>query len=119
MDIRKYLGTLVLSVALLLASSIPSLAKNSRSVDLNHDVVLSGTTLPAGNYIVRWEAQSPRATVEFTRGHKVVLSTECKFEDRGKKYRSDMVVYHTAEDGTSTLNEIRFAGSSEVLVFKQ
>jgi hypothetical protein len=119
MNIRKHLWTSLLSLALLLASGIPGLAKNSRTVTLTHDVVLNGTTLPAGKYVVQWEAQSSRTTVEFARGHKVVLSTECKFEDRGNKYPSNMVVYDTASDGTSTISEIRFAGSSEVLVFNQ
>jgi hypothetical protein len=119
MDIRKYLGTSILSAALLLACCIPALAKNSRTVDLRREVVLSGKTLPAGEYVVRWEARSPLATVEFKRGYKVVLSTEGRLEDRGKKYNADMVIYNTAADGTSTVSEIRFAGSSEVLVFNQ
>jgi hypothetical protein len=119
MDIRKYLGTSILAAALLLASGIPGLAKNSRTVALTHDAVLSGKTLPAGKYVVQWEAHSPQAAVEFAQGHKVVLSTEGRFEDRGKKYNSNMVVYDSASDGTSTISEIRFAGSSEVLVFNQ
>jgi hypothetical protein len=49
----------------------------------------------------------------------VVLSTEGKFEDRGKKYHTNTVVYDTGSDGNSTISEIRFAGSSEVLVFNQ
>jgi len=119
MDIRKYFGTLILSVVLLLASGIPSFAKNSRTVALTRNVVLNGTTLPAGEYVVRWKAQSPQATVEFTREYKVVLSTEGRLEDRGKKYNSDTVIYSTAADGTMTIREIRFAGSSEVLVFNE
>ena len=117
MDIRKYLGTSILSVALLLACGIPGLAKNSRTVALPHDAVLSGKTLPAGNYVVQWEAHSPQAVVEFAQGHKVVLSTEGRIEDRGTKYDSNTVVYDTAPDGTSSISEVRFAGSSEVLVF--
>jgi hypothetical protein len=119
MDIRKYVGTSILSVALLLASGIPGFAKNSRIVALTHDVVLSGTTLPAGQYVVRWKAHSPGTSVEFAQGHKVVLSTEGRFVDRGNKYDSDSVVYDTAADGTKTITEIRFAGSSQVLVFGQ
>ena len=119
MDIRKYLGTSILAAALLLASGIPGLAKNSRTVALARDAVLSGKTLPACDYVVQWEARSPQATVEFARRHKVVLSTEGKLEDRGKKYNSNTVVYGTASDGTTTISEIRFAGSSEVLVFNQ
>ena len=117
MDIRKYLGTSILSAALLLACGIPGLAKNSRTVALPHDAVLSGKTLPAGNYVVQWEAHSPQAVVEFAQRHKVVLSTEGRCEDRGKKYYSNVVVYDTASDGSRTISEIRFAGSSEVLVF--
>jgi hypothetical protein len=122
MGIRKYLSILIVSVALLLASGIPGFAKNSRNIDLTRDVVLSGTTLPAGQYAVRWEAQNPQASVEFIRaprGKKVVVSTQCKFEDRGKKYDSSTVVYGAGADGTYTISEIRFAGSSEVLVFNQ
>jgi hypothetical protein len=119
MHFRKYLGTSILSVALVLASGYPGFAKKSRTVTVTYDVVLSGTTLAAGKYVVQWEAQNPRASVEFVRDHKVVLSTGCKLEDRGKKYPSDMVVYDTAANGTSTISEIRFAGSSEVLVFHQ
>jgi hypothetical protein len=119
MDIRKYLGTSILSVALLLASGIPGLAQNSRTVALSHDFVLSGTSLPAGTYVVRWEAHSPQATVEFARGHKVVLSTEGRIENRGKTYHSNAIVYDTASDGARTISEIRFAGSSEVIVFNQ
>jgi hypothetical protein len=119
MDIRKYLGTSILSVVLLLACGYPGFAKNSRTVAFTHDVVLSGTTLPAGKYVVQWEAQRGRTTVEFARDHKVVLSTDCKFEDRGKKYDSNTVVYDIASGGSMTISEIRFAGSSEVLVFNQ
>jgi hypothetical protein len=119
MDIRKYLGTSILSAALLLASGIPGLAKNSRTVVLIHDAVLSGKTLPAGKYVVQWGAHSPQAAVEFAQDHKVVLSTEGRFEDRGKKYNSNVVVYDIASDGTRTIIEIRFEGSSEVLVFNQ
>lgn len=118
MDIGKYLGISVLSVALLLASSIPSLAKNSRAIALPHDAVLSGTTLPAGHYVVQWVEHSPDATVQFMRGRKVVLSAEGRFEDRGKKYGSSSVVYRSTPEGPMSISEIRFAGSSQVLVFK-
>ena len=119
MDMRKRLGKSILSAALLLASSVPAIAKDSRQVTLRHDVVLSGTSLPAGQYVIRWEAQRPRASVEFARGRKVVLSTEGRIEDRGQRYPADTVVYDTTSDGTLTVSEIRFAGSSAVLVFNQ
>jgi len=117
--IRKYLGASALSVALLLAAGIPSLAASSGTVTLHHDAVLSGTSLTAGQYNIRWETHSPEATVQFVRRHKVVLSTEGRVEARNKTYDHDTVVYNTAADGSMSLVEIRFAGSSDVLVFNQ
>jgi hypothetical protein len=119
MNIRKFLGTPALSVVLLLASGIPGLAANSRTVTLHHDAVLSGTSLAAGRYSIRWETHSPEATVQFVRQHKVVLTTGGRVEQRDKKYEHDAVVYNTAPDGTMSLDEVRFAGSSKVLVFNQ
>ena len=119
MNIRKYLGTSVLSVALLLASGIPGLAKNSGTVTLQQDAVLKGTTLPAGKYHVRWQSHSPEATIEFMRGSKVVISTEGRVEQRDKNYDRNAAVYSLASDGSRSLVEIRFAASKEVLVFNQ
>jgi hypothetical protein len=119
MNIRKCLGTSVLSVALLLASGIPGLARNSRTVTLGHDAILQGAALPAGRYSVEWETHSPEATVQFMQHHKVVLSTEGRVEQRDKKYDRNAVVYDTAPDGSMSLIELRFAGLNMVLVFNQ
>jgi hypothetical protein len=119
MGFRRYLGIFFVSVVLVLAYGIPGLAKTARNVDIEHAVVVSGTTLPAGQYAVRWEAQNPQASVEFVRNKKVVASAPCKFEDRGKKYDSSTVIYATNPNGSNTISEIRFAGSSEVLVFSE
>ena len=119
MNIRKCLGTSVLSVALLLASGIPALATHSATVTLSHDLVLNGTSLPGGQYTVWWETNSSGATIEFVQHHKVVLSTEGRVEERSKGYDHDAVVYNTASDGTMSLVEIRFAYSNKVLVFNQ
>jgi hypothetical protein len=51
--------------------------------------------------------------------HEVVLSTEGRIEERVKKYDRNAVVYNIAPDGTMSLVEIRFGGSSKVLVFNQ
>jgi hypothetical protein len=138
MHVRKYLGTSVLSVALLLASGIPALAKDSRTVTFSHDFNVNGTSLPAGQYSVRWENHSAGATIEFVQHRKVVFSTEGGFEERSKgygrnvvfnkagsldepanAYDRDSVVYNTASDGTMSLVEIRLAYSNKVLVFNQ
>ncbi len=119
MSIRKYLGTSVLSMALLLASGIAAWAgsNHSGSVKFQQDVVVHGKTLTAGNYRVRWTTHSPEATVEFTHRHGAVLSTEGTYVDRGQTYPQNMYVTETGADGTQRLLEVRFAGSSKVLTF--
>lgn len=120
--IRKCLGTSVLSVAILLASGMPSLAKSStgsRTVMFRYSFVLNGTTIPAGKCSVRWQTHSPEATVEFVVHHAVVLSTEGRVETRPTAYARNAVVYGTASDGTRSLVEIRSIGSNNVLVFDQ
>jgi len=119
MSIRKYLGTSVLSVALLLACGLPALAENSQTVTFHHDFVVNGITLPAGNCVVRWETKGSEATVEFVGLGTAVLSTEGRLEVRSKTSDRNVVVYGTAWDGTMSLVEIRFAYSNEVLVFNQ
>jgi hypothetical protein len=136
-NIRNSLGTSALAVALVLASGVAGLAKNSESVTFSHNVVVNGATLPAGHYTVQWETHSPEATVQFVQRHKVVLSTEGKILIRKGNYRSmtlssedqaakganaynpGAVVYDTAADGTMSLVEIHFALSNKVLVFNQ
>ena len=63
MNTRKSLGISMLSVALLLATGIPGLAKNLRSIALSHDAVMGNTTLPAGQYVIEWESHNPDTTV--------------------------------------------------------
>lgn len=119
MNVTRFLGTSVLSVLLLLTSGIPALAKNSANVTLDHNLVLNGTSVPAGQYTIRWDTKNSGATVEIVRHHKVVVSTEGRIEERSKGYTRDAVVYSAAPDGTMSLMEIRFAYSNKVLVFNQ
>jgi len=116
---KNCVGITGLLLALILASSVLGFAKDSRTVALSHDAVVHGTTLPAGQYTIQWKDHTSGATVEFTRGKKVVLTTEGKLEDRRHKFDRNAVVYATGSDGINTISEIRLAGSSDVLVLHQ
>lgn len=118
-NFRKYVATGVLTLGLLAAASIPALAKNSRTVILEHDAVLNGQTLSAGKYNIQWQTHSPEATVQFIWRHTVIATVEGRVEQRSKSYDRDMVVYNTGPDGSMSLFEIRFADSNKVLVFNQ
>ena len=114
---RKWFGIGVLSLGLLVAIGIPAAAKNARTINLGHAIVLQGKNLPAGRYKVEWQTHSPEATVQILHGRQLVVTTDGRVEQRDKINYSDAVVYDTAPDGSMTLLEIRFAGSNKVLVF--
>ena len=118
MNTRKQLGTSVLSVALVLSTGIPGLAWSShtRKVTLSHQVILAGTTLPAGKYAVAWKTHSPEATVKFMQNHQVLLSTEGIVQKRDRTFKRNEIVYN-ASSGMVSLMEIRFAGTNQALVF--
>jgi len=115
----KCLGSAVLSLGLLLAAGLPAAAKNSRTIKLDHAVVMQGSNLPAGKYKVEWQTHSPEATVQFVLKHKLVASAEGRVEQRDKTYEADAAVYDVLADGSVSLMELRFAGSNKVLVFNQ
>jgi hypothetical protein len=123
MKLRDYLGISYLGAVLTVACALPSFANGSnshtRTINLTRDVVVAGTTLAAGKYTMRWEEHSPEAKVEFVRHNEVLASVAGRLEQRNKKYPQNEVVYNQAPNGSLSVNEIRFGGSSEALVFNQ
>jgi hypothetical protein len=123
MKLLDYLGTSCLGALLAVVCAVPSFANESnshtRTINLTRDVVVAGTTLAAGKYTMRWETQSPEAKVEFVRNKAVLASVAGRLEQRNKKYPQNEVVYNLAPNGSMSVGEIRFGGSSEVLVFNQ
>jgi hypothetical protein len=114
---KNFLGTSVLVLGLALLASAPALASNKASVTLYHDAVLQGTSLQAGHYTVRWESHSPTATVTLSQGKHSRATAQAKLVERDHKYNCNSVVFETQADGTRNMREIRFAGSSQVIVF--
>ena len=116
---KNYLVASVLGLAFVLAASASALAKNSHRVNLQYDMVLNGTHLNAGDYMVSWESHSNSATVTFSKSRNVVATAEAKLVDRGKKYSRNTVVFMAREDGTRVIQEIRPAGETQAIVLSE
>jgi hypothetical protein len=114
---KSHLGISILVLAVALVASAPALANNARDLRLNHDMVLKGTPLQAGEYSLRWESHSATAVVTLSKKKAVVATVEGQLVDRGKKYERNAVVFDTNPDGMRIIREIRLAGSSQALVF--
>jgi hypothetical protein len=119
MSLRKISSVMVLAVTFLVAAAAAAQAKDSRNIVLHYDATIAGSHLASGDYNVTWQTHSPEATVTFLHGHKVMATAEGKVVDRGTRYPSNEVVYSESHDGARSIQEIRFQGSSEVIVFSE
>jgi hypothetical protein len=120
-DMKLRRSTCVTIVAMLICATTVALAKSggSGTVHLPYDTTLGGSHLASGSYKVQWVTHSPEATVSFMHKSKVMATAEGKVVDRGKRYASNMVVYLHTDNGGREIQELRFEGSSQVIVFKE
>jgi hypothetical protein len=119
MKLNWTLSVAIFAMAFFVAAGTTANAKDSKNVLLHYDATVAGSHLAMGNYSIQWQTHSPEATVTFLQGSKVVATAEGKVLDRGKKYLSNEVVYIQTPDGARVIQEIRFKGSSEVIVFNE
>ncbi len=119
MKLKKSLIVTIVAMGLIVVAGAAAKQKDSKDVLLHYDVTIAGSHLASGNYNIKWQTHSPEATVTFLHGSKIVATAEGKVVNRGTKYGADQVVYNDAADGTHAIQEIRFRGSSEVLVFNE
>ena len=109
------------AVLMLVAMSLAAVAaaKEGKSIVLQENAVVAGHHLKSGDYNVTWQEHSPGATVTFRRDGKVTATAEAKLVDRDKKYSSTEVVFGLTAEGSRQIQEIRFRGSTQVLVFSE
>ncbi len=118
--IRKGLAGLFLFATVLAVGLVSAAAaKDARKLNVPYNASLNGTPIRQGDYQVTWETHSPDATVTFTsqRGHDVVAKTEGKVVERAKPYDTNAVVFNRNADGSYSIEELRFKGLKEVIVF--
>lgn len=116
MRIRNQAGRLAVSLGLALVAVGPAFAKHAREVQLDQAVTINGQQLKPGKYQVNWETQGKQATVTF-KHRKSVVTTTGTLVSRPNTTEHDTVVYTVDDNGASTVLELRFAGSNEVLSF--
>lgn len=101
---------------IVLTATASAFARESRSVKVAYPASVAGTAIPAGEYKLRWDSQGPDATVTLIKGKKVVITAHAQWVDRDREYDQNAVVYETGPGGSRTITEMRFAGSSRVLI---
>ena len=107
---------LLLGLALLLATSVFAANNNNKgSLAIGVPVNVSGTSLSAGDYSVRWEGTGSNVQLSILKGNKVVATTPAHLIDLNTKAADDTAVLKTNGDGSKSLAEVRFGGKKYAL----
>jgi hypothetical protein len=99
---------LLLGLALLLATS--AFAANKGSLQVSDTVNVSGKSLAAGEYNVKWEGNGPNVELNILQGKKMVATIPARLIDLDRSAVGNMAVLKRNGDGSRSLAEIRFAG---------
>ena len=104
---------LLLGLALLLATS--AFAANKGSLQVSDTVNVSGKSLAAGEYTVKWEGTGPNVELNILQNNKVVATTSARMIELDRSPSGNTSVVTKNGDGSKTLSEIRFAGKKYAL----
>jgi hypothetical protein len=109
MKIANVSKGLLLGLSLLLATSVFA-ASNKGSLQTMSPVTVNGTTLPAGDYQLKWEGTGSNVQLNILKGNKVVATTPARLVDTNQSPNGNQAVLKGNNDGTQSLSEVRFGG---------
>src|SRR5215472_17805008 len=105
-------------LVLALTVSISAFAKSkSESVSLFQDVTVNGTTVPKGDYVVKYDIEGSNAQVKFTQNGKEIATANGQVKTLTQKPVRNQVVLSTAGD-THSISEIDFGGKETAITFE-
>jgi len=105
-------------LVLALTVSISAFARSkSENISLFQPVTVNGTTVPAGDYVVKYDIDGSNAQVKFTQNGKEIASANGQVKTLTQKPVRNQVVLSTAGD-TRTISEIDFGGKDTAITFE-
>jgi len=108
-------GTGLVVIALLLSFSAYAKSKTD-NITLVNDATLGGKTIPAGEYVVKYEVDGTNAQVKILKGSKEIASASGQVKNLTKKAGSTQVVVNT-EGNARSISEIQFGGKETAISF--
>ena len=89
----------------------------SESLTLFHDVQLNGTTIPAGEYTVKYDANGSTCLVKVMKGNKTVATANGELKQLAEKPQHNQAVLQTDTGGLPAVNEMDFSDSKTAITF--
>jgi hypothetical protein len=118
MEMTRTLARFTILVFALTMLSVGAFAgSKSQDITLYQDAQLNGKTLPAGDYVVKYEMNGPTAQVKFVRNGKEVASATGQVKQLTKAPESTQLVTEGG-NGTANISEIDFAHNSSAVTFE-
>jgi hypothetical protein len=115
MKISTVSKTMMLTLALLLATSAFAGDGHKGSVQFFNPVQLNGKQLPAGEYQVKWEGTGNNVEMSILRNNKVLATAPAQMVELNQKPNSDAALINNNADGSRSISQIRFAGKKYAL----
>ncbi len=106
--------SVVLALAVLVATSAFAGTSNKGSLHLSEAAQLNGQSVPAGDYQLRWEGTGANVEVSVMQGKKVVTKAPAKVVDLKDAFNRDATVVDRSA-ATPSVTEVRFAGKKYAL----
>jgi len=88
----------------------------SETITLSQDATISGTKLPAGAYVMKYDITGSNAQVKFLQGGKEVATANGQVKTLSKKPGSTQVILDTNGNARS-ISEIDFGGKDTAISF--
>lgn len=104
----KYISLILALLLCVLSVNAVAGTKQGGTINLVDPVVISGTQLRPGEYVVRWSGTAPNVQVQFLRDGKLVVTVPGKLITQRNPYDS-AVVLRSTNDGVKTISEIDFS----------
>jgi len=107
--------SVVLALAVMVATSAFAGSSNKGSLHLSDAAQINGQAVPAGDYQLRWEGTGENVEVSVMQGKKVVTKTSAKVIEVKDTFNRDATVVDRGA-ATPTVTEVRFAGKKYALI---
>ncbi len=86
------------------------------SITLLHDVQLNGTTIPAGDYTVKYDANGSTCLVKVMKGGKTVATANGELKQLANKPEHNQVVLDDTANGPA-VSEMDFSNTATAITF--
>ena len=104
------------AIALWFTFSAGAFAENhSKTLTLEQQTQVNGTTLRPGDYKVEWDGNGPSTQLKFFNGKKQVATAPAQVKELSKK-TNDTAVILGNRGNVPTLDEIDFGGTNQAFV---